>query len=124
MPNDDVLSAFLDNEPFDAHALATSLAEPGGRELLLDLIALRALVQDERTAATAPIDVRALTRQRRLWIGAGFAAATLLFGVGGALTLKLQQAVPAAVTQHSVAPPQPDRVVTFEPGVEWHDINR
>lgn len=123
MPNDDVISAFLDNEPFDAQALASSLAEPGGRELLLDLIALRSLVQDERAAAT-PIDLRALSRQRRLWIATGFAAATLLFGVGGALTLKSLRAVPAAVTQNADAPPQPDRVVTFEPGVEWHDINR
>jgi hypothetical protein len=41
----DVISAFLDDEPFDANDLANALGEPAGRELLLDLIALRHLVQ-------------------------------------------------------------------------------
>jgi hypothetical protein len=41
----DVISAFLDDEPFDAGALAEALAQAEGRELLIDLIALRHLVQ-------------------------------------------------------------------------------
>jgi len=43
----DVISAFLDNEPFDSQELAGALASPEGRDLLLDLIALRAIVQPE-----------------------------------------------------------------------------
>ena len=124
MPNHEVISAFVDNEPFDANALATSLAEPGGRELLLDMLALRAVVQEEGSGALPAIDLRAHARQRRLWIATGFAAATLIFGIGGALTLKTPQTAPAADTQATDTPPRPDRVVTFEPGVEWHDISR
>ncbi len=33
----EVISAFLDDEAFDANALAHALSEPAGRELLLDL---------------------------------------------------------------------------------------
>jgi hypothetical protein len=41
----EVISAFLDDEPFDAAELAAALADPGGRSLLVDLIALRGIVQ-------------------------------------------------------------------------------
>lgn len=44
----DVISAFLDDEPFDANALKTALGDPAGRELLIDLIALRHLTRMER----------------------------------------------------------------------------
>ena len=46
----DVISAFLDDEPFDANELANALSEPGGRELLLDFIALRHIVHADGTA--------------------------------------------------------------------------
>jgi hypothetical protein len=41
----DVISVFLDNEPFDAPALVEALADPEGRALLVDLVALRHVVQ-------------------------------------------------------------------------------
>jgi hypothetical protein len=53
----DVISAFLDDEPFEPAQLAEALGEPGGRELLLDLLALRQLSQPpagEGAAAFAP----------------------------------------------------------------------
>jgi hypothetical protein len=53
----EVISAFLDDEPFDANALAQALSEPSGRELLIDLLALRHLVRTEGKEAavlTAP----------------------------------------------------------------------
>ena len=34
----DVISAFLDDEPFDSSTLAEALSEPAGRDLLIDLI--------------------------------------------------------------------------------------
>jgi hypothetical protein len=43
----DVISAFLDNEPFEPGQLAEALSEPDGREVLIDLVALRHLVQAE-----------------------------------------------------------------------------
>ena len=47
----DVISAFLDDEPFDANQLAEALSDPGGRDLLLDLLALRHLVQPQGSQA-------------------------------------------------------------------------
>ena len=41
----DVISAFLDDEPFDAAELAAALADRAGRTLLIDLIALRHLAE-------------------------------------------------------------------------------
>lgn len=61
----DVISAFLDDEPFDANALAQALSEPTGRELLIDLLALRHLVRtegNEAAALTAPASWRSSLR--------------------------------------------------------------
>jgi hypothetical protein len=49
----DVISAFLDDEPFDASELAAALSEPGGRELLIDFIALRHIVHTDGLALPA-----------------------------------------------------------------------
>jgi hypothetical protein len=53
--NHDAISAFLDNEPFDAQALADALADPEGRALLIDLVALRHVLQpDDALVMPAP----------------------------------------------------------------------
>jgi hypothetical protein len=49
----EVISAFLDDEAFDGNALAQALSEPAGREVLLDLVALRHLVRTEGKEAAA-----------------------------------------------------------------------
>jgi hypothetical protein len=41
----EVISAFLDDEPFDAEQLGRALSEPEGRTMLLDLLALRQVMQ-------------------------------------------------------------------------------
>ena len=41
----EVISAFLDDEPFDPQELSDALSDPAGRALLIDLIALRRIVQ-------------------------------------------------------------------------------
>jgi hypothetical protein len=43
----EVISAFLDDEPFDPRELAEALSEPDGRAFLLDFLALRRLVQPQ-----------------------------------------------------------------------------
>ncbi len=43
----EVISAFLDDEPFDPSQLAEALSEPAGRDLLIDLVALRHLAQTD-----------------------------------------------------------------------------
>lgn len=118
MNRDDVIAAFVDNEAFDAAELARALSEPGGRELLVDLLALRALVRDdaaafgaEHVARNARSDVTLAGRRRRErqnWIAAGFLAASLLFAIGSALVL------PPLLEGRDDAPPRPDRVITFD----------
>ena len=128
MAQHEVISAFLDNEPFDAEALAQALAQPGGRDELLDLVALRAVVQEDAAMTAVTTDPRAWSRQRRTWIAAGFLAATVVFGVGaGILAPTLidrgrQAGNPS--TSEADAPPTPNQVVTFEPGLDWHENNR
>jgi hypothetical protein len=46
----DVISALLDNEPFDPEELLAALSDPAGRALLLDLVALRQIVQPSHAA--------------------------------------------------------------------------
>ena len=106
MDTHEVVSAFLDDEPFEPADLARALADPGGRQLLLDLVGLRALVRDEPIAAP----VRA-TVSRPKWIAVGFLAASVLFGAGAAVLLP-----PLLRQPHADVPPTPQRVVTFETG--------
>ena len=107
MDTDDVISAFLDNEPFDAAALGRALADPQGRELLLDLVALRALVREE--SGGAPVVAARTSVSRPTWIAVGFLAASVLFGAGAAWVLP-----PLLRQPRADVPPQPDHVVTFE----------
>ena len=75
----EVISAFLDDEPFDAKALALALGEPDGRDVLLDLVALRHLVRTEGKDIAAPSD-------RKPWrtsVRAVVAAAAVLVALGG-----------------------------------------
>ena len=46
----EVISAFLDDEPFDANALAAALSDPEGRAQLIDLLALRHVMQPGKDA--------------------------------------------------------------------------
>ena len=78
----EVISAFLDDEPFDPGQLAEALSEPAGRDLLIDLIALRHLAQTEDK------DPHTLSQQKpwRSSLRAMFAAAAVLVAlVGGYL---------------------------------------
>lgn len=115
----DVISAFLDNEPFDAQELSASLATPEGRDLLIDLIALRSVVQPTEQARA--IDAK----QRPRWMWAS-AAAVLLALVGGYQFGRTSEgsATPAIGAAVSVAAPAPTTVLKFEPGVNWTESPR
>ena len=116
MDTNEVVSAFLDDEPFDPADLARVLADPGGRQLLLDLVALRTLVREE--PVTAPVRA-AGTLSRSKWIAVGFLAASLLFGAGSAWLLP-----PLLRQQRADVPPTPDRVVTFDTGAQTPESSR
>ncbi len=114
----DVISAFLDNEPFDAQELAAALATSEGRDQLIDLIALRSVVQpieQPRVAAAG---------RRPLWMLASAAAVlvALVSGYQFGRTTESASLVPGVGA--SVTAPEPTTVLKFEPGVNWTESPR
>jgi hypothetical protein len=104
----EVISAFLDDEAFDPQELENALSDPTGRTLLIDLIALRRIVQPTRVAT----DIKAANSvRRRPWRLAAAAAALFLALAGGYLVGERR-----AVTTSSEAPP-PTRIVEAVPFV-------
>lgn len=111
MDTHEVVSAFLDDEPFAPADLASALADPGGRQVLLELVALRTLVRDEPVVTPAASTGAAISRPK--WIAVGFLAASVLFGASAAWLLP-----PLLRQQSADVPPTPVRVVTFETGTQ------
>ena len=108
------ISAFIDNEPFDPRALADALSTPDGREILLDLIALRHVVAAD-PAVELPVSNRpAAPRWRTLAIAATIAG----FALGGGYLAGHRIGEKAAVSSID-APPAPTRVIELTPGVNW-----
>ena len=103
----DVISAFLDDRPFDPEDLADALNDPSGRALLVDLVVLRRIVQpsDPVPAMTMP---RAAGRQQPWRVVA--AAAALVLALAGSYLAGARR----DVTPSTEAPP-PTRVVAAVP---------
>jgi len=118
----DVISAFLDNEPFDGQELSTALATPDGRELLLDLIALRAVVHPAlSTAVPAGGSAR---RPRWIWLSAAAVLVALAAGYqAGRWSDRGAAQVPGTSASGLSAPPAPTSEFRFEPGVNWTDAS-
>src|SRR6266513_411894 len=76
---DEVISAFLDEEPFDPSQLAEALSEPDGRALLLDFLALRHLVQPQ--GHQAPVSFE--QQRRRAPLKALVAVAAVFVALAG-----------------------------------------
>jgi hypothetical protein len=107
----EVISAFLDDEPFDARKLAEALSESGGRDLLIDLVALRHLTQTESKEAAAA----AVQKPRRPALHALAAvAAVLVVFVGGYLVGERRSDVLTS------APPAATRIV--EAPAAWQEL--
>lgn len=104
----EVISAFLDGERFDAVELEQALSDPAGRALLIDLAALRRIVQP---TDTVPPFVMPTVGRRTVWRTAVAAAGLLLALAGGYLAGDRRTAPPS-----SDAPP-PSRVVQAVPFV-------
>src|SRR5215217_2368037 len=75
----EVISAFLDDEPFDPRQLADALSEPAGRAFLLDALALRHLVQPHGHGSPASFG----QRPRRASLKALVAAAAVFVALAG-----------------------------------------
>jgi hypothetical protein len=102
----EVISAFLDDEPFDPQDLAKALDDPAGRTLLIDSLMLRRIVQP--VDALPPMKAAAPARR----FGWRLAAAAAMFVValtGGYLVGERRPIAPM-----DEAPP-PTRVVQAVP---------
>jgi hypothetical protein len=97
----DVISDFLDEEAFDPAALGEALADPAGRDLLIDFVVLRYATQAEEPLVEAR---RPRVRSRTF---VAVAAAVLLALVGG-YQLGHRENVG---TSPSASAPEPTRVL-------------
>jgi len=75
----EVISAFLDDEPFDPSQLAEALSEPAGRAFLLDVLALRHVVQPQGGHQAAASE----QQRRRAPLKALIAAAAVFVALAG-----------------------------------------
>jgi hypothetical protein len=98
----EVISAFMDDEPFDAGELADALSDATGRALLIDLIALRHVTQPEDSSTPA-------RSNRKAWpdsVRGLLAIAAMIVAVVGGYLVGVRQSQPSVPTA-----PAPTRVV-------------
>ena len=110
--NHQVVSAFLDDEPFEPQALADALADPAGRELLIDFVLLRHVAESEESAAVVT-PAPALRSKRPVYL---VAAAAVVVALLGGYQLGQRQ----SATDDSLRPPAATRVVQSEP--VWQEL--
>ena len=109
--HDEVISSFLDDEPFEPQALAEALADPAGRELLIDFVLLRYVAESEESPhAVAPAPVRPSRRPMYL-----VAAAAVFVALLGGYQLGQRQSADDALRA-----PAATRVVNSEP--VWQEL--
>jgi hypothetical protein len=107
MVNHEVISDFLDGEAFDPHALGEALADPAGRDLLIDFVVLRYAAQaDDPAVVTGPPARRAPSRVL-------LAAAAALVALVGGYQLGHRHA-----SVDATRPPAVTRVVP----VDWQSV--
>jgi hypothetical protein len=109
--NHEVISAFLDDEPFEPQALAEALADPAGRELLIDFVLLRHVVASEESANVVTPTPAVLSKRPAYLV----AAAAVMVALLGGYQLGQRQS-----TDDSLRPPAATRVVQSEP--VWQEL--
>ena len=105
-PNHEVISDFLDGEAFEPHALGEALADPAGRDLLIDFVVLRYAAQADGPVMVAETPARRPPNRFLL------AAAAVLVALVGGYQLGHSQA------GRDSTPPAATRVVT----VDWQSV--
>jgi hypothetical protein len=109
--NHEVISAFLDDEPFEPRALGEALADPGGRELLIDFVLLRHVAQSEEPAIVITPTPALRSKGSLRWVAAAAVVVALVSGY------QLGQRRSA---DDSSRPPAATRVVQSEP--VWQEL--
>jgi hypothetical protein len=121
----DIIGAFIDGERVDPVALKRALSEAGGRDYLVDLLALREIAGDIVPFASSAPPARPLG-----FLSGWATAAALLLCIGGGFILgeRVNRTSAPAVTPVAARParpgpavraPEPTRVIRLEPGVNW-----
>jgi hypothetical protein len=112
----EVLSAFLDSEPFDPAVLSAALAEPEGRALLMDLIALRQMTRTNGEDVPA-VGAPRVPVTRRWQFAAAVAVFIPLAMLAGYGLGRIETSNDAGAQAHEPAP-QPTReiVATWQDG--------
>ena len=125
----DALAAWVDGEPVARTDVALALETPEGRDYVLDLMALRHMV-DVTTPTLLP---KAAPHQRRRWPALAAAAAVVLCAAGGfaagRLVAPVQLATPnvpgatvvPVVTPISITAPAPTRVIRLKEDTSWRE---
>ncbi len=109
--NHEVISAFLDDEPFEPQALADALADSGGRDLLIDFVLLRHVAESEESPNVV-MPTPAPQSKRPLYL---VAAAAVIVALLGGYQLGQWQAI-----DDSLRPPVATRVVQSDS--VWQDL--
>ncbi len=106
-PNHEVISDFLDGEAFEPRALGEALADPAGRDLLIDFVVLRYATQADDTIRVVETSARRGSNRFLL------AAAAVLVALVGGYQFGQRQ-----VEHDSTQPPAVTRVVP----VDWQSL--
>jgi hypothetical protein len=109
--NHEVISAFLDDAPFEPQALAEALADPAGRELLIDFILLRHVAQSDESPGVFTPTPALRSKKSPFWVAAAAVVVALLGGY------QLGQRMPV---DGALRLPAATRVVQSEP--VWHEL--
>ena len=107
--NHEVISDFLDGEAFEPRALGEALADPAGRELLIDFVVLRYAARAQADDAV----MRAEAPRRRSSSRLLLAAAAVLVALVGGYQFGQREAGP-----EPSRPPEATRVVQ----VDWQRV--
>jgi hypothetical protein len=116
-----VVDAFVDGEPIDPRALKEALAREDARDYLVELLAIREVVW-----VTAPHRWSVGDRRRRgvPWLAAAAGVVLSLTtgyfaGHEAAAQPEAASGVEAVMSPAAPALPEPTRVISLRPGVNW-----
>lgn len=121
----EALAAWVDGEPVARTDVAVALETREGRDYVLDLMALRHMVNVTTPALTAKVT----PRSSRRWPGFAAAAAVVLCAAGGFAAGRLMTpeidgpdaALVPLSTPASMTAPAPTRVIRLEEDTTWRE---
>ena len=118
----EVLSAVLDGDAVDIGQLEAALENPDGRRVFVDFVKLRQATANDVLTPSREFHDRVLddlklnkpARTRGVPFPIAAAAILLAMLLGSLMEQNVIRQVPAAP-----GPPEPTRILRFEPGVDW-----